>query len=233
MITTIIQKVIARSRRTLFPNSFKLDVLTKGAIRRLVGREDAVIFEIGSADGLDSIDFLKVMRDPKFRLICVEPEPQNIKKFLERITDSRTTLFQVAISETDGVAQLNVSSTAYSSSLKQPNMREIQRRWPEISFDSAIDVSTRSLDSIVGELGVTRIDFIWADIQGAEDLLIRGGVRALTRTRFLYTEYGGDGLYFGDNPLEKIQSLLGSSWSLLRDYKTDALFVNHDVHNDQ
>lgn len=222
----LLKKIAWRLRKEVFKNSYKQVVLSKRAIRRLVIRKDAVVVEIGAADGLDSLEFLELFGDPQFKLICIEPESKNIVQFLQRIHDNRATLIQAAISDRDGIGVLNLSSTAYSSSLKTPNLEEIQKRWPEISFNKTQQVATRSLDSLVQELNLELIDFIWADVQGAEDLLIQGAAEALKKTRFLYTEYGGDSLYSNDLSLKQLQELLGDSWDLLFDYKTDALFMN-------
>lgn len=191
-------------------------------------RDDPLIVEIGAADGLDTAKFLHVFQDPGFRMIAIEPDPRNIAKFRMNISDARVTLVEAGISDTNASATFYLSSTEYSSSLKVPNVNEIQKLWPDISFEETVTVNTRTLDSIVEEMQLSNIDFIWADVQGAEDLMIKGGSQALQNTRYLYTEYGGKGLYSDDVDLNQILHLLGSSWSLLYDYKTDALFKNHD-----
>lgn len=231
-LSRLLKKIAWRLRKEVFKNSYKQVVLSKRAIRRLVNRKDAVIVEIGAADGLDSLEFLELFGDPQFKLICIEPESKNIVQFLQHIHDNRATFIQAAISDSDGIGVLNLSSTAYSSSLKTPNLEEIQKRWPEISFNKTQQVATRSLDSLVQELNLELIDFIWADVQGAEDLLIQGATEALKKTRFLYTEYGGESLYSNDLSLKQLQELLGDSWDLLFDYKTDALFMNIDLTSD-
>ena len=52
------------------------------------------------------------------------------------------------------------------------------------------------------------IDFLWADIQGAEGEMIRGGQKALSATPFLYTEYSNDELYEDQVSLCEILGLL-------------------------
>ena len=225
----LIKVVPAKLREILFSNSYKQRTLSKRAIHRLIGRQDAVIIEIGAADGLDTEAFLAQFEDDNFRIIAVEPDHRNVTKFKDLINDPRVTLIEAAISDKDGYADFHLSSTEYSSSLKSPNILELQKRWPEMTFDQSISIKTRSLDSLVDEMNLPLIDFIWADVQGAEDLLVLGGKKALEMTRFLYTEYGGEDLYSDDVNLDKLSLLLGSSWSLIRDYKTDALFINRKL----
>ena len=57
-------------------------------------------------------------------------------------------------------------------------------------------------------LRIDTVDFIWADVQGAEGDMIRGGLRVLSRTRYLYTEWSDDELYEGQATLTEILRLL-------------------------
>lgn len=218
--------IILKLREMLFPRSYKQRSLTKDAIYRLVRRKNAVILEIGAADGLDTAQFLTLFKDPEFRIIAIEPDSRNTSRFKKKITDPRATLVEAAISDTDGNSIFYLSSTQYSSSLKTPNLVELQKYWPEMTFEETTSVKTWSLDSLADDLDLSVIDFIWADVQGAEDLLISGGGQTLQRTRFFYTEYGGRNLYTHDVDLNRLLSLLGPQWLLLYDYKTDALFRN-------
>lgn len=224
----VANSIINKCRELAFPYSYKQRSLTHRAIKSLLKRDDSIIVEVGAADGLDTAKFLQVFQGPGFRIIAIEPDPRNIIRFRQNISDVRATLIEAACSDTNGYQNFHLSSTEYSSSLKRPNMVEFQKYWPEISFTETITIDTRTLDSIVLEMELSRIDFIWADVQGAEDLLISGSHHSLQRTRFFYSEYGGNSLYANDVSLDQIMSLLGPSWSLLYDYGTDALFVNHE-----
>jgi hypothetical protein len=51
------------------------------------------------------------------------------------------------------------------------------------------------LDDVVS-LNDTVVDFMWVDVQGAEDLVFTGAKDVLSRTRYVYTEYATD-LYEG------------------------------------
>ncbi len=71
------------------------------------------------------------------------------------------------------------------------------RRAPWCTFDSGSAVLMRSLDSWASEAGVDRVDFIWADVQGAEGDVISRGQHTLARTRYFDTEYSNEELYEG------------------------------------
>ena len=69
------------------------------------------------------------------------------------------------------------------------------------------------------------IDFIWADVQGAEGDMIRGGQRALAKTRFLYTEYCNRELYEGQLSLRQMLGLL-PEFEVVRRFPNDVLLEN-------
>lgn len=198
-----------------------------------VGRADATIFEVGSADGLDSLRFLSTFKDEAFRLHCFEPDPRHWRALQEKLNDPRVHLNSSAIGDRIGEAVFYQTSTIYSSSLKQPNLPTLQEQWPAVSLAQEIPVKVTTLDRYCQEQSIDRIDFLWADVQGGEDLLIRGGRSSFSSAvRYFYTEYS-DTAYYQDEPtLDEIKKLLGNDYALVRDFGTDALFLNtsHNTH---
>jgi 2-O-methyltransferase len=112
-----------------------------------------------------------------------------------------------------------------SGSIHPPNIAAMAKIWPWLKFESAITVAVRSLDSWAKEKDIGTIDFIWADMQGAEGDLIRGGRETLARTRYVYTEYNNDEVYKGEPNLETLLDML-PGFSLLRRYRDDVLLKN-------
>ena len=72
------------------------------------------------------------------------------------------------------------------------------------------------------------IDFIWADVQGAQGMMIQGAPATLKRTRWLYTEFTPDHkdeLYSGEARRAEIEALL-PGWELVAIYTENLLFRN-------
>jgi hypothetical protein len=69
------------------------------------------------------------------------------------------------------------------------------------------------------------IDFIWADIQGAEINLIKGGKNTFKNVKYFYTEYSNGNLYKGDKGLKGILKLL-PNFEIECDYQGDVLLKN-------
>ena len=96
-----------------------------------------------------------------------------------------------------------------------------------MTFDKD-EVETITFDSLVEKCELTGqiIDFVWADIQGAEIDLINGGAKSFSKTRYFYTEYNGSELYEGcTTSLSQITDLL-PDFEILYDFGGDVLLKN-------
>jgi FkbM family methyltransferase len=206
--------------------------MNKQDIYNLINKKNPTIFEIGCADGKDSIEFIETFKD--LNLFCFEPEPKNIALVKKNIKYSKHHLFEGVISNIDGEILFNRSRTdnpsdlSYSGSVKKP--KEHLNEWPFIKFDQQIKVKSITLDTFCEQNKIDFIDFIWADVQGAEEDLIKGGARILkNKVKFLYTEYSNKEYYEGQMNLQNLKSMLGPDWDLIQDYNTDALFKNKNI----
>lgn len=173
----------------------------------LLGKSDPLILEIGCNDGGQTRDFLTLF--PASTVYAFEPDPRARERFKAAVQDRRVTLFDLAISDTDGEIDFHMSNGApseavaaqlpdgwdLSGSIRKPTRHLDSLPW--CTFDQTIKVKTLRLDSWCQRHGIGAIDFIWADVQGAEADLIRGGAAALARTRYFYTEYSDRELYEG------------------------------------
>jgi FkbM family methyltransferase len=137
-------------------------------------------------------------------------------------------LQRAAVSDRDGSAPFILSAQGwgrdwtYSSSLREP--KHHLQRFP-VSFGPTIEVRTLTLDRYCAQEGIDGVDFIWADIQGAEAQMIRGARATLSRTRYLYTEYSDDELYEGQASLDEMLGLL-PEFRVLELWPDDVLLEN-------
>ena len=89
-------------------------------------------------------------------------------------------------------------------------------------------MNTRRLDTWAAEQAVDSIDFIWADVQGAEVDLIKGGRATLGKTRYFYTEYSNRELYAGQIDLKTLLKSL-PEFEVVHRYETDVLLRNRRI----
>ena len=159
--------------------------------------------ELGAHRGTDTEWMAQL---PGVTLYAFEPDPRNIAASRPNVI-----LHRAAIAERDGVGNLILSKQGWgqewthSSSIKRP--KNHLKRFP-VSFGEAVEVQFVALDTMTERYKLELIDFIWADIQGAEGEMIRGGQKTLQRTRYLFTEYSDDELYEGQASLKAILQML-------------------------
>jgi FkbM family methyltransferase len=187
----------------------------------------ATIIEAGAHDGSTTAALRRVF--PRARILAFELEPRAIAKFKTRPELANVTLRECAIGYRTGVAAFYCSGgrpTGYigddwdaSGSIRDP--AGVKTFHPWIRFDREISVPIFRLDDAVEQGAVNTINLIWADVQGAEEVLIRGASQTLQRTRYFYTECtGGEGY--------KDQADLDDICRLLPDFEIAELF-RHDV----
>ena len=209
--------------------------LNRDALPALLGRDDPVILEIGCNDGLHTREFLRLF--PRATVFAFEPDPRARERFAAAVNDPRVRLFDLAVSDVDGEIDFHMSNGAptaecaavlpkgwdYSGSIRKPTGHLDAHPW--CTFDQTIKVKTQTLDGWCQQYGVNHVDFIWADVQGAEGDLVSGGRRALANTRFFYTEYSDWPLYEGQIDLRTLLALL-PDFTVVDRFAGDVLLKN-------
>jgi len=206
--------------------------MQKQSIRQLINSASPVIFEIGAANGEDTLEFINTFNDLNFKMYCFEPDLRNIDAFKKRINDPRVKLFEMAVGDKDGRAIFNQSADIYnlSSSLKKPNMVNMKATWPLMEFDKTYEVDVITIDTFLQQQNIPLVDFIWADVQGAEDLMINGAKNSLIdKIRFLFTEYSDVEYYENEPNLNEIKRLMGDTWDIIQIFRADVLLKNRNL----
>ena len=153
-------------------------------------------------------------------------------------------LYELAISNINGKTKFHLSSGdcsswtndqlwskndwSASSSLKEPKNHLNTHPW--ITFDSSVDVNCIRLDDFEPLKNKT-IDFIWMDVQGAEDLVFQGATNTLKKTKYIFTEYDNGELYAGQLSLNDMINVLGPDWEVINIFENDVLLKNNNYEN--
>lgn len=208
--------------------------LDLASIPKRLGHQPTVVLEIGANNGNDSVRLLEAF--PSAALHCFEPDPRAIALLEPRLNGTRARLHRYAVGAADGPLTFHQSSGAppgkeeaypegwhYSGSIRAPKVHLTEFPW--CRFDTEITVDCTTLDSWAERNGIDHIDFIWADVQGAERDLIAGGRNILARTRLLYTEYCNRELYEGQATLPQLLEML-PGWRVVHKYEWDVLLEN-------
>lgn len=208
----------------------------------IINHNKPVVIEVGACDGMHTnimCSTIKARGIQDYEFHSFEPSPDLTNAFLSRNLQHFPNLKFVpaAVGAKDGVVDFYLSSGEESrdghfkqsfygsSSIKEPDKCSVY--WPDMKFRK-IQSKCYRLDTYCAEQKMGKIDFIWADVQGAERDLIEGGTKALSNTRFFYTEISRANQYkdIGYEEAEGIMKLLPGKWSIVENYGDDVLFKN-------
>lgn len=212
--------------------------ITCAFVANLIGADARMILEIGAHHGKHTAVFLEFF--PKAQIHAFEPDPRALMVLKSNLNDPRVRIHEIAIGAQNGKAVFHTSSGLppkasaqveanypqgwdQSGSLRAPKTHK--QKWPWCKFKKTITVAVRSLDHWAQKCEIGEIDFIWADMQGAEGDMISGGQATLARTRFLYTEYSNEEMYEGEPTLEVLLAML-PNFSIVKRYPGDVLLKN-------
>lgn len=185
------------------------------------------IMDVGSYDGEDSRELVQTVGKTCI-VDCFEADPRNRELFLtlnEYEGNLKLNLFGLALCNKNGQSDFYLSDSdtrrhfhnnknwSASSSLKEPNHH--LELFKDVKFENKVEVDCMKLDTFYKPelykkiMLNTGIDFIWCDINGAEEDFILGGLETLqNHTRYLYIEFSDKELYKGQITKNKILELL-------------------------
>lgn len=208
-----------------------------------IGRSDPVIIECGCHDGRDTKSFLDQF--PGCSIICFEPDPRPLQRhdppgFMDRIGDDpRVRLIRAAVGDRDGLTNLwrssgqpphkhlqRASDWDDSNSICRPTGHFDYSPWCKFPDDLRLVAPVVRLDTWLETAGPASIDLIWADVQGAEAMLIRGATETLKRTRWLYTEFYDRPMYEGQPNRAEIEQML-PGWELRAIYHGENILLEN------
>ena len=179
-------------------------------LHRLFPRLDVrVIFDVGSCEGEDAIRYSLLF--PSAVVFAVEPLPSNVRLIegnLARYPHVSVRVLPFALSNSAGSATLFVSSGQpegatsedwdygnKSSSLLRPERHLDVHPW--VHFNDQIEVATDTLESVCSREGITDIDLVHLDVQGAELTVLEGAGSLLERIGAIWMEVEAISLYEG------------------------------------
>lgn len=189
-----------------------------------------VIVNLGSRDGNEDVCFAENF--PNARIISFEPNPETYPIVLSTTSKYVSiTPCHLAAAEVEGTIDFYQNKTgnhgASSIFPKSGLYDHIENYQQEI-----IKVRAVRLDDFLRSIGITKVDLLWADIQGAELLAFRGMGSLMDGVKCVNTEIEYKPMYAGQPLYEDVKSFLESKGlkELKKTYKCedfwgDAIFV--------
>jgi len=143
--------------------------------------EGSVMIDIGAHIGYYSILSSQVV-GPSGRIVAVEPNPETVPRLRKNLALSRASNVVVQdVACTDKETTL----TFYQASIRNTGASSISESNAGIADHAetarSVKVRGRTLDSIVQELALRRVDFVKIDTEGAEVQVLRGMKNTLAK----------------------------------------------------
>lgn len=179
----------------------------KPILERLLGDQRLIIADAGAAYGLPA--HLQLLA-PVSLLCLFEPHPTRAEELRQLLgVDAR--VFQTALSRQGGARTLYVTNVPTGSSLLRPGSDAALRLTEQAYFFPVEEqrVHTRRLEDVLDEGGIPRLDFLKADVQGAELEILQGLGASRGRTLLgAELEVGFPGGYIGQPGFGDIDQFL-------------------------
>ena len=178
------------------------------------------------------------------KAVLVEPITELAQHLQEKFKRHGYSIFNCVLSDKAGLVEFEINEAAATSS-----MLKIYRDIPELANvrlgnPKAIQSQARTLDEVACEAGVETVDLLKIDVQGAEHLVLRGGIETLKMTSLIWIEVSFKPLYEQASTFFEIYEMLGSSGFILNELEpvfrapdgellqSDALFVKKSAWTD-
>jgi FkbM family methyltransferase len=163
----------AGSKYSLFWNMAEMDRRIYGAGIWAV-QEGDVVLDCGANVGT----FARLaFQDRAAKVIAIEPAPENLeclrRTFPKEIAEGKLVLYPKGVWDKDDFLTMNVdpgNSAADSFVIQQKDAKA-----------STVKLPLTTIDKLVAELGLDRVDFIKMDIEGAETKALRGGAATIRK----------------------------------------------------
>jgi FkbM family methyltransferase len=129
------------------------------------------------------------------------------------------------LSDKTGKSKFYIASNGgASSSLLFPDRHLVKK--PSIKFEKEIELPTARLD----DLNLGQFDLVVIDVQGAEKLVIQGGLETINKAKALWVEVNSGSMYRGDADSSQIVEALSENFvpvymNMGANYWGDALFL--------
>ena len=162
--------------------------IDKSYFRDRISKENPTIFDVGTFDGSDCLDFLEIFDSPN--IYAFEADKRSIDIFKKYVGDKPINLVETALSNVDGEIEFYQSEsetrrlTRYdyektwsaSGSVKKPGNHLTV--FPDIQFELNKVKSTK-LDTWISDKNIELIDIMWVDVNGGEEEFLDGGKKTI------------------------------------------------------
>jgi len=177
----------------------------------------STIFDIGSRDARQSLQLSRLFSNAN--IIAVECNPATLDQCRRNSAKhSRIKLVEKAINSHTGHCRfypIDPERTVTSWKDGNPGASSLfvaNGDYPiETYVQNEVEVECIRLEDLCAQYGITAIDLIWMDLQGAELIALQSAGPILDSVRYIYTEVSHRPIYTGQCLFDEVESFLTSA----------------------
>jgi FkbM family methyltransferase len=177
--------------------------------------EPFVIFDIGSRDCAQSIEFYKYFPNSKIYAFECNPNTLEICRQNIKLYNDRITLIEGAVCDYNGTIKffpINQEKTVTTWKDGNPGASSIFKSNGKYTVETYIqdEITTQChrLDTVMDKYNISKVDIIWMDLQGAELLALNGLGNHLHNVRYIHTEVSYKEMYSGQVMFKELNDFI-------------------------
>jgi FkbM family methyltransferase len=187
-----------------------------------LAHDAAVVLDLGANSGVYSL--LATRISTTVRVVAVEPSPVNaarLRRNLELNGERRVTVIEAAVGASDGTLELTIPADGSISDVAS-GIDAFSRAHYDIDY-TRVSVAQMTVDRLVDDCGLDRVDLIKIDVEYLELEVLKGATRTLTDFGpVVLAEVLDYDVFTGDRP--ELRGQLAADKS----EKIEALMASHD-----
>ena len=165
-------------------------------------------FDVGANTG----QFAHLLRSAGFtgKIYSFEPQTKAFKTLNKNAAgNSLWSVYKIGLSDTDGIATINISKNSVSSSML-PISDFLEATAPETKYIASEEIKISRLDSFVKELNFNNRFFLKIDAQGFESKILAGAENCFNNIYALQLELSCVSLYNGEKLFDEMKAFVES-----------------------
>ena len=185
--------------------------------------KEYIIFDVGSRDCKQSIEFYKTF--PNRKIYAFECNPNTLHLCKKNIIPyrDRITLIKGAVCDYDGritfypINQQKTKTTWEDGNPGASSLFKSNGKYTvETYVQDEITTNCHRLDTIMKKHNIPSVDIIWMDLQGAELLALEGLGNYLSNVEYIYTEVSHKEIYTGQVMYKELNDyMIKNNFSIL------------------
>jgi len=155
----------------------------------LLGRDnELIIFDVGAYVGDVAAIYKKMF--PQSTIHCFEPFPDSFQKLDSLCRDASIKAHHIAFSDKKGKTTFHINVDLSCNSLLPPTEGDFKCYSAKSIKDGEIQVETDTIDDFCADAGISGIDILKLDVEGAEVKVLGGASRMLSNQaiKLIYSE---------------------------------------------